>query len=65
MDSIYVLTIYENSSYSFSGIDTHCLYYFKSHKGAESYAQQLGYKIVEYCKNPDTEVTIGIEILNE
>jgi hypothetical protein len=62
---IYILTIYENSTYSFSGIDIHYCHYFKSRKGAETYAQRFGYKIVECCKNPDTEATIDIDMLND
>jgi hypothetical protein len=65
MDMIYILTIYENSTYSFSGIDIHCRYYFKSYKGAESYAQNLGYKITEYCKDPTKEVTIDRDDLKD
>ena len=55
---IYTLTIYEYDTYSYSGISEQERFLFLSRQSAETAAAKMGLKIVEYCKDVNTEATI-------
>ena len=58
---VYILTEYDNDTYSYSGISSSNEYIHLSKKGAEAHAVELGLEIVEYCKDPSKQATLREE----
>lgn len=62
---IFKLTEYKSCTYSYSGIGVNNEKFFISKELAEKEAEKSGLKVVEYCKNPDTDCTIVEEYVIE
>lgn len=62
---IFKLTEYCDDTYSFSGIGVNNEKFFISKELAEKEAEKSGLKVVEYCKNPNTDCTIVEEYVIE
>lgn len=60
MDKVYQITVYEFSSYSYSGIEEQENFLFSTEEKALAFAEKQGYKICEYVENPRKECTINV-----
>lgn len=59
MDKAYQITLYEFSSYGYSGIEEQ-ENFFPTEEKALDFAEKQGYKICEYVENPRKECTINV-----
>lgn len=65
MKKIYVVQTWEHDTYNFWVISRNTEIYFSTKEKAMDWIQRNNFKVVVYIKNPETDVTLYEEIVDD